>query len=282
MTFMPSKSIAQKYQSIILFLSLTSLILCFNCNAEITITDYLSEISIQEDSSLIVKEHLSLISDSDFNISKLERNIPIRYLDNNNFPITIELQVLETKINEIQYEIKNNDFGDYAKVEIITDNSFLPRGKYEFIIIYKTYGNIGFFKDNDVLFFKSTGLNIQSKIKSNSTIISFPSKTKLENVQISASALNTSDLKMLDYKIISNFKDKSSAIDLGDHLDINNGFSLTATFPKGFVRPPSTAELLSKFKDSHRTLTTLIFLSFCLIILCAIIYSIRTFNLKQK
>ena len=214
MSFIPSKSIALKYQSIILnlfLLSLTLLLLCFNCYAEVSITDYFSEISIQEDSSLIVKEQLSLISDSDFNISKLERNIPIKYLDNNNFPITIELQVLETKINQIRYEIKNNDFGDYAKVEIISANNILPRGKYEFINIYKTYGNIGFFKDNDVLFLKITGLNIQSKIKSNSTTISFPSKTKLENVQISASALNTSDLKMLDYKIHQFFQTRSNS-----------------------------------------------------------------------
>ena len=116
-----------------------------------------SEITINEDASMIVSEKIKVFADGNKIQRGIYRDFPTKYKDQYGNNVVIKFEVLEVSRdgNSEDYHTENQSNG--IRVYCGRNDYYLPRGEYSYTIKYKTDRQIGYFNNFDELYWNVTG-----------------------------------------------------------------------------------------------------------------------------
>lgn len=201
------------------------------------------EITINQDSSINVTE--TILYDFD-GLEKhgIYRDIPFKYQNNTfgNFNIKIsDISVIDEKGNSYNYSVSTKGQNKSIK---IGDANYLVSGLKTYIIKYKVSRAITFFKDHDELYWNAVGSDWSIPINESRVVVSLSPEIDFDQINlICYSGPKDSQTPCTESKKIINPKNDSTA---GYFYQKNvmpgDFFTIALSFPKGFVKEPSTSE----------------------------------------
>ncbi len=199
-----------------------------------TIDKFHSDIMINEDSSVIVKETI----DVEFHRPRhgIYREIPFKYRDDLGKWITTPTKVLSLADGSGKaWKYKVERSGPVINVRIGDAKRFVE-GRWTYIITYKVENAILFFKDHDELYWNVTGNYWKASIKEASATATLTTKNKSKNLLIAGYEGGYGSKEECGYKTY----DKSGKFFTKRNLNMGEGLTIVFGWDKGLVSPPSS------------------------------------------
>lgn len=221
------------------------------------INSFHSDIVINRDSTMQVTETIKIVS-AGINIKHgIYRDFPTKYTDNNGNNYNVGFNVISVKRdgNEEEYEVSQEDNG--KRVTIGSKDVTLSNGEHTYTIVYITNRQIGYFENNDELFWNVTGNGWAFPIEEASASVTIPKVLDSGTSTLGGyTGVNGSTEKNLEYSIDT---DGKAVFKTTKALLAGEGLSVYVTFPKGIVQKPSiTKEASYWLKDNTGTLVIFI------------------------
>ena len=203
-----------------------------------TINKFHSDIMIDEDSSVIVKETIEV----EFHQSRhgIYREIPFKYRDELGKVITTPTRVLSvTDESEKPWKYQVKKAGHLVTIRI-GDAKRYVKGNQTYVITYEVENVILFFNDHDELYWNVTGNYWKAPIKEASATVSLTIKDKSKNLMAAGyegSYGSKEECGVETYDNSGKFFTKRS-------LNMGEGLTIAFGWDKGLIFPPSS---LKKF-----------------------------------
>ena len=230
-----SKSFGYLLAVLILSLNLNLIFLTSPAFAQyFTIDKFHSDIMIDEDSSMIVKETI----DVEFHQPRhgIYREIPFKYRDDLGKWITTPTKVLSlTGGSGKAWKYKVERSGPVINVRIGDAKRFVE-GRWTYIITYKVENAILFFKDHDELYWNVTGNYWRASIKEASATATLTTKNKSKNLMVAGYEGGHGSKEECGYETYDN----SGKFFTKRSLNMGEGLTLVFGWDKGLVSPPSS------------------------------------------
>ena len=220
---------------VVLILSLNLILFISPAFAQyFTIDKFHSDIMIDEDSSLIVKETI----DVEFHQPRhgIYREIPFKYRDDFGKVITTPTKVLSvTDESGKPWKYQVTKTGPVINIRIGDARKYVE-GRWTYIITYEVENVILFFKDHDELYWNVTGNYWKAPIKEASATASLTTKKKSKNLMAAGYEGSYGSKEECSYETYDNsgkFYTKRS-------LKMGEGLTVVFGWDKGLVSPPSS------------------------------------------
>lgn len=234
------KGFHQLFISSVLILGVNLLLLGSPALAQyFTITKFHSDLTIQKDSSLIVRETIEV----KFHRPRrgIYREIPFQYRDEFGRTITTPTTVLSVKDESgkpWKYQVKKS--GSFIHIRIGDPQKFVS-GNQAYVITYEVENAILFLNDHDELYWNVTGNFWKADILNASAEVSLSTKEKSKNLWASGfTGVYGSKASECDHEAYDNRGRFISRKSLGP----GEGLTVAFGWDKGLVSPPSS---LKKF-----------------------------------
>ena len=221
---------------------------CFSAQSE-RIRHFKSNIQVHQDGSLTVTEDISVVCARKEIKRGIFRDFPTKYKDRYGNTIRVGFEVLRVSRDgrPEPYHIKKLSNGE--RVYIGQENILLNPGPYTYTITYKTYRQLGFFKDFDELYWNVTGNGWIFVIDQVEAVVELPP---------GASILNEAA-----YTGLSGQKGQEFVTDFDEHGNItfattrklmpSEGLTIAVAWPKGFVTEPTSVDKLRHMWKDNRS-----------------------------
>lgn len=193
------------------------------------IEDFTSNIHINKDGSIEVKETIKYFFDSYRH--GIFRNIPFTKSDNGKrYDLEFNFKSV-TDENGNNYQVSTSKQGTQWVLKI-GDPSRTITGEHTYIIAYKVKGALGYFKDHDELFWNITGNGWDVPIQKADTIITLPEKFSDAQIKL---ACFTGDYNSKKQNCTGNTDGEKTTIQTTLFLNSNEGLTIVEGFPKNIV-----------------------------------------------
>jgi uncharacterized membrane protein len=199
-----------------------------------TINKFHSDIMIQEDSSIIVKETI----DVEFHQQRhgIYREIPFKYRDDFGKVITTPTRVLSvTDGSGKAWKYKVERIGSVINVRIGDARKYVE-GRWTYIITYEVENVILFFRDHDELYWNVTGNDWKAPIKEASALVFLTTKEKGKNLMAAGYEGGYGSKEECGYETYDN----SGKFYTNRSLKMGEGLTVVFGWDKGLVSPPSS------------------------------------------
>ena len=209
------------------------------------IISYDSDITINEDASMIVAEKIKVFANGDKIKRGIYRDFPTEYKDEYGNNININFTVLEVLRDGVPESYHTENHANGIRVYCGRSDFFLPKGEYTYLIRYKTDRQIGYFDKFDELYWNATGNGWDFLIENVNMTINLPAQISRDELKLYAYT-GKSGLKGRDYKseIISGNKVKFKSTTI---LYPGEGLTIAVQWPKGLVHEPTKSEKFAYF-----------------------------------
>lgn len=199
-----------------------------------TINQFHSDIMIDEDSSIIVKEKI----DVEFHQQRhgIYREIPFKYRDDFGKVITTPTRVLSVTDESgkaWKYQVKKT--GPMIHIRIGDAKQYV-KGKQTYVVTYEVENVILFFDDHDELYWNATGNYWKAPIKEASAVVFLTTKEKSKNLLGAGYEGGYGSKEECGFEVYENsgkFYTKRS-------LKMGEGLTIAFGWDKGLVSPPSS------------------------------------------
>ena len=203
-----------------------------------TINKFHSDIMIDEDSSVIVKETI----DVEFHQSRhgVYREIPFKYRDELGKVITTPIRVFSVTDESgkaWKYQVKKT--GPMIHIRIGDEKRYV-KGSQTYVVTYVVENVILFFNDHDELYWNVTGNYWKAPIKEASATVSLTTKNKSKNLMAAGYEGSYGSREECSYETYEN----SGKFFTKRNLNIGEGLTIAFGWDKRLVFPPSS---LKKF-----------------------------------
>ncbi|HEV2917165.1 MAG TPA: DUF2207 domain-containing protein [Candidatus Babeliales bacterium] len=200
------------------------------------ILSFVSDIRINADASLLIRETIIVKSTGKKIIHGIVREFPMRYqskITKTNYIVDFDIHEITQDGKPAEYFIKNVYNG--KEIYIGSKDVFLPSGEHIYTIVYSTQRQLGFFADHDELYWNVTGNGWQFPIDQAKAIVHIPLDIPIEQVQVYAYTGKAGSIE------------QNYTVSIDNH-DINytttnplrryEGLTIVVGWPKGFVVEP--------------------------------------------
>jgi hypothetical protein len=220
--------------------------------AEEHILDFTSEITVNSDSSLNVRETIRVNSEGTKIRRGIYRDFPTRYTNPYGVTSHVDFVVLEVLRDGKPETYRTESQANGVRTYIGKKDYFLPRGKYTYTIFYKTTRQVGFFKDHDELYWNVTGNGWDFPIDHASAIINLPESIPTDSLRLEAYTGPTGS-KDKDYQSKIN-REGHPLFQTTNALEPKEGLTIVVGWPKGFIKEPDEKEKLLAAVYDNRSL----------------------------
>ncbi len=207
--------------------------------AEEVIRNFLSDVTVNADGSLDVRETLVVHAEGIEIRRGILRDFPTTYTDKNGVRVRVGFEVLAVKRDgdAETYAVENISNG--KRIKIGNASVFLESGDHTYELTYHTTRQIGFFKDYDELYWNVTGNGWTFPIDHAATRIRLP-----EGARAGQHAVYTG-LQGLNGKAatVTLAAGNRFEAETTDRLSRNEGFTVAVAWQKGIVAAPTQAEI---------------------------------------
>jgi uncharacterized membrane protein len=199
-----------------------------------TINKFHSDIMIDKDSSVIVKETI----DVEFHESRhgIYREIPFKYRDDSGEVITTPIRVLSVKDEaEKPWKYQVKKIGPTLHIKIGDVKRYVD-GHQTYVVTYEVENVVLFFNDHDELYWNVTGNYWKAPIKEASAAVSLTTPKKSKNLMVTGYEGAQGSREECGYETYG---------DLGKfftkrNLNVGEGLTIAFGWDKGLVFPPSS------------------------------------------
>lgn len=230
-----------KLNGYFLFMALSSLfpINLFGFSSE-RITSFVATIKVNSDASLTVNEQITMTCYG-HNVKRgIYRDFPTRYKDHYGISYNIHFNLLSTTCDNKSIDNSVKSIANGKRIYLGNKDRYIPHGTHTFGITYKTNRQIGFFDKHDELYWNVTGNAWNFNIDDAQCIIKLPQTIPSSSLTIDGYTGYQGE-QGKNYKSRIN-NDGSIVIETTEPLWINQGLTVSITFPKGILKQPSTLD----------------------------------------
>ena len=237
--------------------ALLLLMLALPAFAQERILSYYSDIQIQSDGSLDVREHIKVRAEGNQIRRGITRDLPTRYKDRYGNSMVVEMHVIDVlrddRVEPWFTEQKPNG------VRINTGNDdFLPvPAEYTYTLHYRATRQLGFFADHDELYWNAIGTGWDFAIESGSVDVRLPRPVPV--AQMAAEGY-TGAQGTTGRDLIASLPEPGHAHwDMTRQLSPREGMTIVLSFPKGiFAEPTRSQRIQWLLKDNRGVLVALL------------------------
>jgi uncharacterized membrane protein YgcG len=206
--------------------------------AEEVIRNFVSDVTVSPDGSLIVHETVAIVSEGRQIKRGIKRDFPTDYKDEQGNRVRVGFEVLDVTRDGGSEKFAVESISNGKSIKIGRAEVFLDLGLHTYKITYRTTRQLGFFEKYDELYWNVTGNGWPFPIDSASTIIRLP-----EGARIAQSAIYTG---------YQGAKDQFAEVTRADgnifmaqttrKLQAGQGLTVAVGWQKGIVTPPTALE----------------------------------------
>ncbi len=232
------------------------------------ILSYKSDITVHEDRTLDVTEDIVVYADGTSIQHGIYRDFPTSYTDTlgNTYRVAFTLNDVRKFGAPVSYHIEDQSNG--IRIYIGDANVFLSPGVYSYRISYSVTRELGFFKDHDELYWNVTGNGWQYAIDSAEANVHLPSSIPLTEVTTNG---YTGPFGSKEEAYTASVTPNGVTFAATRPLEGGEGLTLVVGWPKGYLKPPTEAEMLWDFISDH--MNTLVSLAGLLLVSLYYLYA---------
>lgn len=223
-------------------------LLATNASAQEVIKNFKSDIWINADASLTVRERITVTAEGNQIKRGIYRDFPTDYKDlhGNNVRVGFTLENVKRDGQDEPYHTERRSNG--VRIYIGDKNIFLKPGTYTYSLTYKTTRQLGFFEGFDELYWNVTGNGWAFPIEQASGRVHIPN-----GATILKSAAYTG--YQGDQGTLFSSRDYSDGIEYytTSPLAPNQGLTIAVSWPVGFVTRPTEMDKVTNFLGDNRT-----------------------------
>ncbi len=213
------------------------------------ILDFHSDITVEDDSSLLVTETITVVSTGAQIRHGLLREFPTAYKDPYGNRYVVGFQALSATRDSTNETFRVEDYSNGKRIYFGSANVMLPSGRHVYTFSYTTNRQLGFFPDHDELFWNVTGVGWPFPIDHASATVHLPSAIPVDRVHLSGF---TGHAGSHESQLTSSAEDGAFLFATTRPLRSFEGLSIVVTWPKGFLTPPTFAQKLEYFFRDNR------------------------------
>ncbi len=208
-------------------------------NADERILSYDSRIQILQDSRLEVTETLLVRAEGTEIKRGIFRELPTVYPGRQGRRSTVgfELRSVRRDGKDEPHHLERRDNG--VAIYIGREDVFLSPGEYRYAITYRTDRQLGFFAGHDELYWNVTGHGWAVPIDKARAELHLPAGVPGDRVRLEA---YTGRPGAQGQEYTAKMQDGLPVLETTHGLAPGEGLTIVATWPKGFVAPPSDAD----------------------------------------
>ncbi len=204
-----------------------------------------SEITINEDASMIVTEQIKVYAAGQ-NIQRgIYRDFPTEYKDQYGNNVVITFEILEISRDGNSEDYHTEDVSNGIRVYFGSSDYFLPVGEYTYSIKYETNRQLGYFEKFDELYWNVTGDGWDFLIEKATATVNLPAPVSGDDLKLygytGLSGFNGSNYT---YEVISSDRIVFTTTNM---LNPNEGLTISVQWPKGLVYEPTQTERVGYF-----------------------------------
>ena len=206
------------------------------------ILSYDSVIDIAEDASMTVQETIRVVAEGQQIRRGIYREFPTTYTDRFGNKVVVDFTVRavtrDGKPETWHRETRSNGVRIYAG----QSDTFLDPGEYTYTFTYRTNRQIGFFQNQDELYWNVTGNGWDFAIERASATVRLPGMVRSQDITL-AGYTGPRGAKGRNYT--SAVGDGAGTIRTSQPLPPRSGLTLVMGWPKGVVRAPGQVRRLA-------------------------------------
>ena len=194
------------------------------------ILNYASTAEVKEDSTLLVREDITVRVEGNQIRKGIYRDFPTKYTSPSGKGVTVGFSVKETLLDGGKVPFSTESVSNGVRVKIGDPKSNVPLGVHTYSILYTTTGQLGFFEDHDELYWNVTGNGWIFPIEHAVFSLSLPNRTPFNSVDIYTGVQGA---KGQDARVLPDRTAETTT-----RLAPGEGFTVAYTWPKGIITPP--------------------------------------------
>lgn len=209
-----------------------------------------SDITVNPDSTLLVRETITVLALGAQIKQGIYRDFPTRYHDQfgNSYIIHFEVVSLERDSQPENFYLRKLPNG--LRIYMGKSSALVPPGEHTYELTYTVDREIGFFPDHDELYWNVTGNGWILPIQASSATLNLPKGIAQGAIMLDAytgrqGSVGTDYTASVDSQSNATFRTTRA---LGPY----EGLTLVARWPKGFVRPPTDDQKYRYFLEDNQ------------------------------
>lgn len=206
--------------------------------AEERITQFVSEVTVNADASLSVRETIIVNAEGSEIKRGIVRDFPTTYRDRGGQRVTVGFEVLSVSRDGKPEPFALEPLSNGTAIRIGVKDVFLEHGLHRYEITYRTTRQIGFFPDYDEIYWNVTGNGWTLPIDEARVLIRLPSGASIrqhaEYTGPQGSTENASRVIRAEGPIFD--------AETTQRLSPREGFTVAVAWQKGLVAPPSDSQ----------------------------------------
>jgi len=222
--------------------------------AEELIENFLSDVTVNTDASLSVRETITVNAEGNDIRRGILRDFPTIYTDRYGRRVQVGFEVLEVERDGRAEPYSVESISNGKRIRIGDADIFLNEGSHTYEIAYRTTRQLGFFEDFDELYWNVTGNGWTFAIEEAAVVVHLPEGARIqkhsEYTGAQGSTANNS-------RVVTASGSEYRAITTG-RLDSGEGFTVAVAWQKGLVAAPSEGDRLSWWLSDNAGIFALI------------------------
>ena len=211
------------------------------------IINFHSDIVIDTTGMIRVTESIQVFSNGDDIKRGIVRNIPVYRTDKYGKKKKMKIDIISVSCNGHKEKYKTENAGDNKEIYIGNPDVYLNPGIYEYVITYKSFGQVGFFDTYDEIYWNVTGNDWVFYIERASASITLPNDAH----SISASCYTGSSGSTEMY-CLSEEAGNSVNFETNNSLLAYEGLTVAVAFPRDIVKRPPPPTRLELFWENYK------------------------------
>lgn len=206
--------------------------------AEERITHFVSDVTVNADASLEVRETITVEAEGRDIQRGILRDFPTIYRDRHGTRVKVGFELLEVRRDGRAEPHALESLGNGVRIRIGDKDVFLDRGRHSYEIRYRTTRQLGFFDDFDELYWNVTGNGWTFAIDRASVIVRLPSGARIRqhDAYTGYQGANGKDFRVLSVS------DGDYRAETTRRLEANEGFTIAVAWQKGLVAAPTEGD----------------------------------------
>src|ERR1700686_1767242 len=234
----------------------SSLFLCCRAQSQASpsggeeILDYHSDIRVQRDASLLVRETIRVRSAGVQIQHGIYRDFPTRYKDQLGNRYVVNFEIVEVSRDGQPEKFHVQDQSNGERIYFGDEKVILPPGEYTYALVYRANREVGFFADHDELYWNVTGTGWLFPIAHASATVTLPENIPVSSVRMDGytgpqgargKAFNSSIAPDNTFSFVSL-----------EPLPPGEGLTIVVSWPKGYIQEPSGETRFRYFLEDNR------------------------------
>jgi len=213
------------------------------------ILDYHSDITLEDDGSLLVTETITVNSAGQQIRHGIFREFPTTYTDPYNNRYVVGFQMLSATCDSAQEQFRVQDQFNGKRIYLGNPKTMVGPGRHVYTITYTTNRQLGFYKDHDELFWNVTGNGWEFPIDAASATVHLHLNIPADKVTLSGF---TGPKGSRESRLTTSSDEAGFEFTTQRPLVWHEGLSVLLQWPKGYITPPTFSQNLEFFFRDNR------------------------------